>query len=159
MNLIRKSTWTLLFLGGIIGCSGEEEAAPPAPPASKPNYPPSDKAAPPVSPPATSESKKGDEAPKIEGPKAENTKPDGGAVVLTAEELAAVKELPEAEQAAASQQAVCPVSTHHLGSMGKPIKVSAEGRTFYLCCDSCEDKVKSDPKTVIANLDKKNTGK
>ena len=107
-----------------------------------------------MSPPASGESKKGDEAPKIEGPKAENSKPDGGAVVLTAAELAAVKELPEAEQAAASQQGVCPVSTHHLGSMGKPLKVTAEGRTFYICCDSCEDKVKSDPKTVIANLDK-----
>ena len=76
-------------------------------------------------------------------------------MVLTSEELAAVKELPEGEQAAASQQAVCPVSMHHLGSMGKPIKVTAEGRTFYICCDGCEDKVKSDPKTVIAKLDKK----
>jgi YHS domain-containing protein len=160
MNLIRKSTWALLFLGGLIGCSGEEEAAVPPPAASKPNSPPSETTtAPPVSPSATGESKKGDEAPKIEGPKAENTKSDGGAVVLTAAEIAAVKELPEAEQAVASQQAVCPVSNHHLGSMGKPLKVSAEGRTFYLCCDSCEDKVKSDPKTVIANLDKRNNGK
>jgi YHS domain-containing protein len=117
------------------------------------------KAVPPVSPPATGESKKGDEAPKIEGPKAENSKQDGGAVVLTAAEVAAVKELPAAEQAAASQQGVCPVSTKHLGSMGMPLKVSAEGRTFYICCDSCEDKVKSDPKTVIANLDKKNNAK
>jgi YHS domain-containing protein len=153
MNVIRKATWTLLFLGGVIGCSGQEEAVPPPP--EKPNYPPAGtKAAPPVSPAATGESKKGDEAPKVEGPKAENSKPDG-AVVLTSEELAAVKELPEAEQAAATQQRVCPVSAHNLGSMGKPLKVTAEGRTFYLCCDSCEDKVKSDPKTVIANLDKK----
>jgi hypothetical protein len=160
MNLIRKSTWTLLFLGGLIGCSGEEEAAVPPPPASKPNSPPpATTTAPPVSPPATGESKRGDEAPKIEGPKAESTKSDGGTVVLTAAEIAAVKELPEAEQAAASQQAVCPVSNEHLGSMGKPLKVSAEGRTFYLCCGSCEDKVKSDPKTVIAKLDKKNNGK
>jgi glucose/arabinose dehydrogenase len=153
MNVIRKSTWTILFLGVVIGCTTEEEAAPP--PAAKPNYPAEGtKDAPPVSPPATGESKKNDEAPKIEGPKAENSKPDG-AVVLTSEEIAAVKELPEAEQAAASKQGVCPVSTHNLGSMGKPIKVTAEGRTFYICCDSCEDKVKSDPKTVIANLDKK----
>jgi hypothetical protein len=153
MNLIRKSTWTILFLGGVIGCSTEEEAAPA--PTTKVNYPSvSTKEAPPVSPPATGEPKKSDEAPKIEGPKAENSKP-AGAVVLTSEELAAVKELPEGEQTAASQQGVCPVSTHHLGSMGKPIKVTAEGRTFYICCDSCEDKVKSDPKTVIANLDKK----
>jgi YHS domain-containing protein len=153
MNVIRKSTWTILFLGTVIGCSGQEEAVPP--PESKPEIPPAGaNAAPPVSPAASGESKKGDEAPKIEGPKAENTKPDGGAVVLTVAELAAVKELPESEQAAASQQGVCPVSTHHLGSMGKPLKVTADGRTFYICCDACEDKVKNDPKSVIANLDK-----
>ena len=46
------------------------------------------------------------------------------------------------------------MSAHHLGSMGKPIKVTAEGRTFYLCCDDCEEKVKADPKGVIAKLDK-----
>jgi hypothetical protein len=160
MNVIRKATWTILFLGGIIGCSGQEEAAVPPPPESKPNYPPvGTKDAPPLSPPATGQSKKSDEAPTVEGPKAENSKPSGGAVLLTSEELAAVKELPEAEQAVASQQAVCPVSTHHLGSMGKPIKVTAEGRSFYICCDGCEDKVKNDPKTVIANLDKKSSGK
>ena len=160
MNLIRKSAWTLFFLGGLIGCSGEEEAVVPPPANSKPSDPLSaHKTAPPVSPPATGESKKADEAPKIEGPKAENTTSDSGAMVLTAAEIAAVKELPEAEQTVASQQGVCPVSTEHLGSMGKPVKVTAEGRTFYLCCKGCEDKVKSDPKTVIANLDKKNDGK
>ncbi len=63
------------------------------------------------------------------------------------------------EQPAALAQAVCPVSGHHLGSMEKPIKVTAEGRTFYLCCDSCEDKVKANPKSVIAKLDKKADGK
>ena len=36
-----------------------------------------------------------------------------------------------------------------------PIKVDAEGRTFYLCCKSCEDDVKKDPKGVLAKLDKK----
>ena len=37
------------------------------------------------------------------------------------------------------------MSTHHLGSMEKPIKVTAEGRTFYLCCEGCEEEVKSRP--------------
>ena len=59
----------------------------------------------------------------------------GAAAKLSAEELAGIKELPQAEQDAAIAQAVCPVSTHNLGSMGKPLKVTAEGRTFYLCCD------------------------
>jgi YHS domain-containing protein len=33
--------------------------------------------------------------------------------------------------------------------------VSAEGRTFFICCEGCEEKVKSDPKAVIAKLDQK----
>ena len=56
---------------------------------------------------------------------------------------------------AALKQAVCPVSGEHLGSMGTPFKITAEGRTFYLCCDGCVDKVKEDPKGVLAKLDKK----
>ena len=32
--------------------------------------------------------------------------------------------------------------------MGKPIKVTAEGRSFYLCCKNCEKEVKDDPKGV-----------
>jgi YHS domain-containing protein len=39
--------------------------------------------------------------------------------------------------------------------MGTPFKVTAEGRTFYLCCKSCEDEVKANPQAVIAKLDRK----
>jgi YHS domain-containing protein len=39
--------------------------------------------------------------------------------------------------------------------MGKPVKVTYDGRTFYLCCKSCEADVKADPKAIIAKLDKK----
>ena len=35
------------------------------------------------------------------------------------------------------------------------VKVRRPNRTFYLCCKSCQDEVKSDPKGVIAKLDKK----
>ena len=171
MNAIRKSTWTILILGASAGCAGE--ADPPATPEVSSGQPPAiskpapkdtapgggmsgEMTAPPTSPatkPAAG--KKGDDAPPIEGPKAENAKSDAGAVKLTAAELSAIKELPASEQATATAQAVCPVSTHHLGSMGMPLKVSAEGRTFYLCCDSCEEKLKADPKAIIAKLDKK----
>jgi len=170
MNANRKSTWMMLILGASAGCAGGDDAAtPPAKPISPPAV--SRPAAPPVKKDDTSKSgmsgemtpppaspaagKKGDEAPKIEGPKAGDAKPDAGAVKLTADELAGIKELPAAEQAAATAQAVCPVSTHHLGSMGMPLKVTALGRTFYLCCDSCEPKLKADPKGIIAKLDKK----
>ena len=42
----------------------------------------------------------------------------------------------------------------HLGSMGKPMKVTAEGRTFYICCDGCEEDVKTKGKEIVAKLDK-----
>lgn len=95
------------------------------------------------------EPKKADAKPSLEGPSTE-----AGAAKLTDEEIAEIKKLPADEQASALAQAVCPVSGHNLGSMELPIKVSAEGRTFYLCCEGCEKKVKNDPKAVIAELDK-----
>jgi YHS domain-containing protein len=155
MNAIFKSVGSIVLLGLVVGCTGEPEPQPAAPsgPTAKTNYPaPDGKTGTPAKP---AETKKGDEPPAVEGPKAENSKTETKDAKLTAEELAAIKELPAADQAAAIQQVVCPVSSHHLGSMDKPVKVTAEGRTFYICCESCEDKVKSDPKGVIAKLDKK----
>jgi hypothetical protein len=164
----------ILILGAAAGCAGETETpatgTPPStspPPVARPGPGPaapkidadkakpadsSEKPAPPSKPGAD---KKGDETPKVEGPKAENAKTDAGAVKLTDEEQAAIKELPAAEQPVALAQAVCPVSTENLGSMGKPLKVTAEGRTFYLCCKNCEKELKANPKAVIAKLDKK----
>ncbi len=98
--------------------------------------------------------KKPDESPKLEAPKSD-AKGDTAAVQLKPDEIAEIKKLPAAEQDQALKQAVCPVSGHHLGSMEKPIKVSAEGRTFFLCCEGCEPDLKKDPKAVIAKLDKK----
>ncbi len=164
MNAIRKSAWSivLLGLGMAVGC-GETETTEPAAGAgsAKANYPTAGvKSEAPGKAPAATDSKPGemkkvDEAPAVEGPKAEGAKSDAGAVKLTADELTAIKELPAAEQAVAIQQAVCPVSDHHLGSMEKPLKVTAEGRSFYLCCESCEKELKANPKAVIAKLDKK----
>ncbi len=162
MNAIRKSAWSIVLLGMTVGC-GETEPEPAAPvstPIKTIDSSPADKSVTPVKPPAapdtkTGEMKRVDEPPAVEGPKTENSKSDKGAVKLTDDELTAIKELPAAEQAVAIQQAVCPVSEHHLGSMDKPIKVTAEGRTFYLCCESCEKELKANPKAVIAKLDKK----
>ncbi len=109
--------------------------------------------------PTAAPAPKGDEAPKIEGPsKTDTTKPAGSGVKLSTKELTAIKELPQAEQDAAIAQAVCPVSTKHLGGMGKPMKVTAEGRTFYICCDGCEDEVKTNGKAIVAKLDKLKAG-
>jgi len=179
MNAIRKSIGTILILGAAAGCAGEPEpATPPSPsssPAPKPKQPlspkigdagskgvESEEMTPPAGPgtakPDTT--KKGDDGPKVEGPKtSDSAKPDAKASKLSAKELAAIKELPASEQDVALAQAVCPVSSHNLGSMGKPIKVSAEGRTFYLCCDDCEETLKADPKKAIAALDKNKNAK
>ena len=161
MNATRRSVWTIVLLGLAVGCGGEagNDASVPGGTA-KTNYPAPDAKGAKAKPPASSgamptETKKGDEPPAVEGPKADNALPEGKGVKLTATEIAAIKELPAAEQPAALAQAVCPVSAHHLGSMEKPIKVTAEGRTFYLCCDGCEDGLKADPKGVVAKLDKK----
>jgi YHS domain-containing protein len=178
MNVMRQSAGMVLMIGAVIGCAGEEEKtpppAPPAPPARTVTSTPapttkepakggmSAEMMPPPSPAAsqpgaskTSEGTKTNAPPKVEGPTTGSTKPDSSAAGLSADELAAIKELPAAEQEQAIKQIVCPVSGHHLGEMGKPVKVTAEGRTFYLCCDDCQEKVKADPKGVIATLDKK----
>jgi hypothetical protein len=42
----------------------------------------------------------------------------------------------------------------NLGSMGVPIKVSAEGKTAYLCCKGCNKDFDKDPKAVFAKLGK-----
>jgi YHS domain-containing protein len=181
MKMIRRSAWMVLILGAVMGCGTQEEAAPPLNPTPPPNAPgpgmrpipqraPGEESktaptkemtpAPSKEQPKAGESKKSeeskkDEPPKVEGPKAEGSKGETGAVKLSADELAAIKELPVAEQAQAIKQAVCPVSGHNLGSIDKPVKVAAEGRTFFLCCEECQEKVKKDPKAVIAKLDKK----
>jgi YHS domain-containing protein len=164
------------MLGAVIGCAGEEDANPkstPAnyptspPPTAQPSAPPTSKSEPekkvpssemtPAPAPAIKEAPKATEPgnpPKVEGPK-EGASLDGSPAKLTAEELAAIKELPAAEQAVAIKQAICPVSNHHLGSMEKPLKVTAEGRTFYLCCEGCEEELKANPKAVVAKLDAK----
>ncbi len=100
------------------------------------------------------------EAPVIEAPKPEPPQKEGeakdkaAAVSLSDEEVAEIKKLPAGEQAVALKQAVCPVSDETLGSMGVPIKVSAEGKTFYLCCKGCKKEVDADPKAVVAKLNR-----
>jgi hypothetical protein len=179
MNIKTRLFGAIVILGGLAGCAGEEgtpspTAAEPSPgqspskrlggpmakkgdePAAKPG---DAKTEAPSAAPTAAPAPKGNEAPKIEGPsKTDTSKPAASAVKLSAKELAGIKELPQAEQDAALAQAVCPVSTHHLGSMGKPLKVTAEGRTFYICCDGCEEDVKTKGKEIVAKLDKQKAG-
>ncbi len=124
---------------GVMGCAGEGDA--PTPPNST-TPSPGQKPAPP----------KAAEGPKMEGPKGAAAPASGGA---SEESLAGLKKLSAADQKLAIAQGVCPVSGEPLGEMGAPIKVTAEGRSFFLCCKSCEADLKEDPKAVVAKLDKK----
>lgn len=149
-----RHLWVLAIVLGLAGCGGAETAAPPA--AGSPEGAPP-KAATPTAPapaPTPTETKK-NEAPPLEPPKTGDAQGDAKPAALTDAELANIRKLPAAEQDAAIKQGVCPVSGEHLGNMGKPFKITAEGRTFYLCCDGCLPDVKKDPKAIIAKLDKK----
>ena len=65
---------------------------------------------------------------------------------------AAFAELKPEEAAAARKQAICPVGGGPLGTMGKPYKVTIEGRDVYLCCEHCEEDLKADPEKFLAKL-------
>ena len=38
--------------------------------------------------------------------------------------------------------------------MGKPFKITLKGRPVFLCCQSCEDKAKENPKETLAAIDR-----
>jgi len=60
--------------------------------------------------------------------------------------------LSEDERQAVLAQAICPVSSHPLGSMGEPIKVEVDGKDVYICCAGCENPLKEDPEKYMDNL-------
>jgi Cu(I)/Ag(I) efflux system membrane fusion protein len=70
----------------------------------------------------------------------------------TAEILAALSELPEADRALALKQKTCPVAGMPLGSMGPPIKVDVDGRAVFLCCEGCRAGLRADPQKYLDKL-------
>jgi hypothetical protein len=48
------------------------------------------------------------------------------------------------DQAQATAQKVCPVSDEALGSMGTPLKIVVDGKSFFVCCPGCEKDAKAD---------------
>ena len=168
-----RRLWVLAVVLGLSGCAGDESGSPAAgtsgagapakstvnkvetsggqaPAAGSASSTPGH-AAP---APSKEDSKKGD-APALEGPKADASHEGEKSEKLTDAEIATIKKLPPADAELALKQVSCPVSGDHLGNMGAPFKISAAGRTFFLCCKSCEDDVKANPQAVIAKLDKK----
>jgi hypothetical protein len=64
-----------------------------------------------------------------------------------------LKELDEADRKLAEKQKFCPKTGELLGSMGKPYKITLNGRVIFLCCDGCEEAVKKDPETYLKKVD------
>ena len=64
----------------------------------------------------------------------------------------ALSQLPDADRQAALAQKICPVGDKPLGSMGKPPKVTIEGREVFLCCDGCEEELRNDASKYLAKL-------
>jgi len=179
MIAIRNACWAVLVLAALAGCNKPEEAnqnvtkppvapgsapeSPPPAPATKAEMKPEGAPAPAAKEEVPKESGEAPrvEAPVIEAPKVEPPKDEkkadneAAAVRFSAEELAEIKKLPASDQDRALKQLVCPVSGESLGSMGVPFKVSAEGKTFFLCCKGCNKEVKADPKAVVAKLNQK----
>lgn len=69
-----------------------------------------------------------------------------------AEIAAALAKLPEEERAAAERQRICPVTRLPLGSMGKPPRLEVEGRSVFICCEGCENRLRADPMKFLAEL-------
>ncbi len=71
---------------------------------------------------------------------------------LDEDTVRAFSKLSDADRPAALAQKVCPVSDKPLGSMGKPPKVTVEGRDVFLCCSGCEGDLKREPAKYLAKL-------
>jgi hypothetical protein len=161
MDKNRRMWMLVLVLDVAVGCAGEGSnppsvSGPTHQPVSKPAMNQTD--APKADSKTTTAPKEAEpksDAPSLEGPKTEAPKNGGDTIKLAAAEIAAIEKLPAADQEQALKQAVCPASGEHLGAMGVPVKVSAQGRSFFLCCKGCLDDVKADPQGIIAKLDTK----
>jgi Cu(I)/Ag(I) efflux system membrane fusion protein len=51
-----------------------------------------------------------------------------------------------------AKQKVCPVTGAKLGSMGTPVRATANGQAVLLCCEACQDKLASQPGYYVGRL-------
>jgi hypothetical protein len=169
MIAIRKLGYSALILAAFAGCANEP--APTTPPeTAKPEAgatsPPAETAKPEAGAEKGAAPSTVPDMPKLESPQStpapkekdkEEAKPEekkAAAVTLSEEEVAEIKKLPAGDAELALKQLVCPVSEENLGSMGVPVKVTAAGQTFFLCCKGCNKDVQKDPEAVVAKLKK-----
>ncbi len=67
--------------------------------------------------------------------------------------MSGLKELSPEDQESAMAQHLCPVSGEMLGTMGAPEKVDVNGKSVWICCDGCKDKLLAEPDKYLAKLD------
>ena len=58
---------------------------------------------------------------------------------------------PEDRQSAMSQH-ICPVTGEMLGTMGAPEKVEVNGKSVWICCDGCREKLLAEPEKYLSKL-------
>lgn len=56
------------------------------------------------------------------------------------------------DQALAAKQKICPVTGKPLGSMGTPVRVAVAGKTVFICCEGCEDRLKKTPEKYLPKI-------
>lgn len=66
----------------------------------------------------------------------------------------AMAQLSPEDRVKAEAQKVCLVAEGELGGMGKPYKMTVQGRDIFLCCEHCKEKVENDPEKYLAKLNK-----
>lgn len=136
--MMRKNLWVATGLLALLGCTDEANV-----PSKDNTKPVSPAPANPGETPATPATAPADE------------KKAAADVKLKDDEIAAIDKLPEEDRAAALAQKVCAVNgENNLGSMGVPVKVTADGKSAFLCCKGCKDEFDADPKAVFAKLGK-----
>jgi hypothetical protein len=138
MTPIRRFGWTALALFALVGCDvGTSQPVTPLPSTT------------------TGAGAEPKDSTKITPMPVEPTKDAAVDKPLSDEQVAEIKKLPADEQPIALAQKFCPVSGDPLGGeMGMPIKQTIGDKTFYICCASCEKKVKAKPDEVLADLAK-----
>ena len=97
----------------------------------------------------------GCDSPSTSGPAGKGDNKGHSEMTEEQKEIAAeLAKLPEADRKLAEEQKICPVTEEPLGSMGKPIKLTVEGKEVFICCASCEDKVKENPEKYLSKIGK-----
>ena len=85
---------------------------------------------------------------------ANNDPPKETEQVKEARIKANLEKLDPADREAAQEQNYCAVKTkNRLGIMGKPIKLTIEDDTVFLCCEGCEKAAKEHPKKTLARVE------